>query len=136
MKIITTGKLVVFLAAVFFNGTVSAYTDDKPEEYCKKPKFTDLNFKPYSEPEKAEVAPETELKLRLSENADPKSLVLTIKQQVIKTTIESNSSFHRVSFKIPAAFAGGFVRINAHAKANLSLKCDEDVGWLVKVSSQ
>lgn len=132
MKIITTCKLVVFLAAVFFNGLAYAYSDDKPEEYCKKPKFTDLSFKQYSEPEKAEVAANTELKFRLSIDADTKTLVLTAKKEVLETKIETTSSFYEVTFKIPTTFAGSFVRINARVKA--ILKCEENLGWLVKVA--
>jgi hypothetical protein len=96
MKIITKCQLVGFIAALVFNVSASAYSDDKPEDYCKKPKFTDLNFKTYSEPEKTEVAAGSELRFRMSIEADPKSLVVTAKKEPLVTNIETNSSFHQV----------------------------------------
>lgn len=134
MKIITKCQIAACVAALVFNVTASAYSDDKPEEYCKKPKFTDLSFKTYSEPEKAEIAPGVTLKFRVSEYADPGSLVVTAKNQVLPTTIESTSTFHQVSFTLPAALKGSFVRINASVKA--VLKCETTEGWLVKIAEQ
>jgi hypothetical protein len=134
MKRITKCQIAVFIAAIFFIGVASAYTEDKTEEYCKKPKFTDLNFKPYSEPEKAEVPAESQLSFRVSVDADPRTLVVSTKKEVLATQIESKSSFHQVTFKLPASLSGSIVRINAHVKA--TLKCDETVGWLVKVADK
>lgn len=134
MKIITKCQLAAFIAAIVFNVTASAYSDDKADEYCKKPKFTDLNFKPYMEPEKAEVPAESQLSFRLSVDADPKTLVISAKKEELATKIETKSSFHQVTFTLPASLTGSIVRINAHVKA--TLKCDETVGWLVKVADK
>jgi hypothetical protein len=134
MKIITRCKLAAFIAAIVFNVSVSAYSDDKQEEYCKKPKFTDLNFTPYKEPEKAEVPAGAQLSFRMSIDADPKTLVVSAKKEELATKIESKSSFHQVTFTLPASLTGSIVRINVHVKA--ILKCDETGGWLVKVADK
>ncbi|WP_394754607.1 hypothetical protein [Crenothrix sp.] len=134
MKRITKCQLAAFIAAIIFNGAASAYSDDKAEEYCKKPKFTDLSFKPYIEPEKAEVPAGAQLSFRISVDADPKTLVVTAKKEELATQIESKSSFHQVTFTLPASLTGSIVRINAHVKVNV--KCDETVGWLVKVADK
>lgn len=134
MKTITKYKLASFFTAMIFSLVAQAYTDDKLEEYCKKPKFTDLNFKPYKEPEKAEVPAGAELTFRLSADADIKTLVVSTKKGTIETKVASNSSFHQVSFKLPDDLTGGIIRLNAHVKA--ILKCDETVGWLIKVANK
>jgi hypothetical protein len=59
---------------------------------------------------------------------------LTAKNQNLDFTIESNSSFHRVKAKLPAAFNGQYVRINVTAKADLG--CYDKQGWLVKVADK
>jgi hypothetical protein len=134
MKIITRGQLATFIAAMVFSTLVSAYSDDKAEEFCKKPKFTDLSFKTYSEPEKAEVPIGAELSFRLSNDADPEKLIITAKKEIIPTKIETTSSFYQVSFTLPASLNGSIVRINAHVKA--LLKCEQDTGWLIKVADK
>jgi hypothetical protein len=134
MKIITKYKLTVFIAAMIFNVAASAYSDDKPEEFCKKPKFTDLSFKIYSEPEKFEIPAGSELKFRISKDADPNSLVVSAKNVEIPVKVETNTSFHQVSFTLPDNFTGSIVRINARVKA--VLKCDETAGWLIKVADK
>lgn len=139
MKIITKCQLAAFIAALIFNVAANAYSDDKPGEYCKKPKFTDLSFKTYTEAEKAEVAGGAALTFRLSIDAEPKSLVVSAKKEILATTIQTNSSFHEVSFTLPASLSGGFVRLNAHVKsitAKPDSKCEESVGWLIKVADK
>ena len=140
MKITTKCQLAAFAAAMVFNVTASAYSDDKVEEYCKKPKFTDLNFKTYSEPEKAEVPAGAELSFRLSVYANPEKIKVTAKNQDIPINIVSNSSYHQITFKLPDTFNGSIVRINAHAKTIQSTqatsRCEESAGWLVKVAEK
>lgn len=134
MKIITTCQLAAFMAALVFNVTASAYNDDKIDEYCKKPKFTDLSFKTYMEPEKAEVPAESQLSFRLSTDSDLETLVVSTKKGVLSTKVDTNSSFHKVSFTLPADLTGSIIRVNAQVKA--ILKCEEKVGWLIKVADK
>jgi hypothetical protein len=76
----------------------------------------------------------------MSIEADPKSLVVTAKKEPLVTKIETNSSFHQVSFMLPAAMKGSFARINATVRAVMTakatIKCEATDGWLVKVADK
>lgn len=125
---------ILLAAAVLFTGTVFAYEVGKTDEICIKPQFRDFNLPVYKEPEKTEVPPESTLSFMLSPWADPETIKLTAKNQNLEFTVESNSSFHRVKAKLPAAFNGQYVRINARATAILG--CSDQFGWLIKVADK
>jgi hypothetical protein len=125
---------VLFMAAVLFTNTVNAYDPGMVEEVCKKPDFRDLSIPVYAEPEKTEVAPESTFTIMISPWAKPDTIKLTAKNQTLDYTIESNSSFHRIKAKLPAAFNGLFVRLNVSATAHLG--CSDKNGWLVKVADK
>jgi hypothetical protein len=127
-------KFALTLAAVIVSGSAAAYEDEKLEVLCKKPKFHDFSLPEYKEPEKIEVAPESEFEFKVSIWSDPKTVKLTGKKEKIPFTVESTTSFHRVKAKLPASLTGKFVRIDAGVKAELG--CDEQEGWLVKVADK
>ena len=131
MKKTTINTLAPLMASLLFSSSVWAYTDDKQEEYCKKPKFTDTSFTAYSEASKAEVVPGSEVSFRASADTDIKTLKITLKGQRIEPDVNSTSTYHQVAFKLPADLTG-FVRINVTAKA--LLKCAETTGWLIKIA--
>ena len=124
----------LFIATVLFTGTVCAYDPGIVEDVCKKPQFRDFNLPIYQEPDKTEVSPESTFSFLISPWANPHTIKLTAKNQDLDYTLESNSSFHRVKAKLPAAFNGHYVRINVSAKAVLG--CGDENGWLVKVSDK
>lgn len=134
MRITKIVKSTLFIAAVFLNGAAFAYSPEMTEQDCKKPRFTDFNLSEYKAPENIEIAPESELSFKVSVWANPESITVTAKKQALPLTIESTTTFHKVKAKLPAAFNGGFVRINVSAKAVLG--CDEQGGWLVKVAEK
>jgi hypothetical protein len=123
-----TSVMAILLAAQ----TATAYEDEKLEDLCKKPKFTDFTLKEYVEPEKAEVPPESSFEFKVSAWSNPDTIRLTGKNEKIPFTVESNSSFHRIKAKLPASLTGKFVRINAAVKAVLG--CEEKEGWLIKIA--
>jgi hypothetical protein len=125
---------VLFTAAILFANTVNAYDPGMVEEVCKKPEFRDLSIPVYSEPEKREIAPESTFTIMISPWAKADTIKLTAKNQPLNFTIESNSSFHRIKAKLPAAFNGMFVRLNVSATANFG--CSDQNGWLVKVADK
>lgn len=127
-------KFALVIAAIFTNGTAIAYEADFSEDVCKKPKFTDFNLTEYKEPEKLEVAPESEFEFKISVWADPTTIKLSGKREKIDFTVESTSTFHRVKAKLPARLNGKFARIDASVKAILG--CDEQAGWLVKIADK
>lgn len=125
---------VLFIAAALFTGTVFAYESGKVDEICKKPQFRDLTLPVYQEPEKREVPPEATFTFLVSPWAKADTIKLTAKNQDLEFTVESNSSFHRIKAKLPAAFTGQFVRLNVTAKADLG--CYDKNGWLIKVADK
>jgi hypothetical protein len=125
-------KIAIFIVAVLLNTPAFAYSVGDVEEVCKKPQFRDFSLPEYKEPEKIEVAPESEFSFMISPWADPHTITLTAKGQPLAFTVESNSSFHRVKAKLPAALTGNFVRIDTRVKAVLG--CGDQNGWLIKVA--
>lgn len=111
-----------------------AYSAGEVQEDCKKPQAREFSLSVYQEPEKIEVAAESEFSFKLSEWTDPSTIKVTMKEQVVPIAVESNSSFHKVKAKIPAEYTGKFVRINLFSKAILG--CYERDGWLVKVADK
>jgi hypothetical protein len=132
MKVTKMLKAAMFIVAVLFNATASAYSVGEVEEVCKKPQFREFTLPVYKEPEKTEVAPESEFSFMISPWADPSTITLMAKGQPLDFTVESNSSFHRVKAKLPAELTGNFVRIDTSVKAVLG--CGDEDGWLVKVA--
>ena len=125
---------VLFIAATLLTSTVYAYDPGQVEETCKKPQFRDFNLPVYQEPDKTEVPPESKLIFTVSPWANPHTIKLTAKNQNLDFSIESNTSFHRVTATLPAALTGQFVRINVGATAVLG--CHDKVGWLIKVADK
>ncbi len=134
MKVTKMFSPILSIAAVLFTGTVFAYDPGKTDEICKKPQFRDFNLPIYQEPEKTEVPPESTLSFMVSPWAKADTIKLTAKNQNLEYTVESNSSFHRIKAKLPAAFNGQYVRINVTAKADLG--CYDKNGWLIKVADK
>lgn len=122
--------LAILLAAQAAN----AYQDEKLEEICKKPKFTDFTLPEYHAETAVEIPPETTFEFKVSGWSNPETIRLTGHKEPIPFTVESNSSFHRIKAKMPADLTGKFVRIDAAVKAVLG--CEEKKGWLVKVAEK
>jgi hypothetical protein len=127
-------KIALAMAALCMNGAAIAYEADVEEDVCKKPKYTDFSLTEYKEPERIEVAPESEFEFKISAWADPTTLKLTARREKIDYTVESTSTFHRIKAKLPASLNGKFARIDANVKAVLG--CDEQKGWLVKIADK
>ena len=127
-------KSAVFIAVVLFNGQAAAYSPEELDQACKKPRFTDFNLTEYKAPDNIEIAPETELIIKVSAWADPSTIKLTVKKQDLPFTLENTSTFHKIKAKLPATLNGNFVRIDVSAKAVLG--CDNKTGWLVKVADK
>lgn len=123
------------VAVFLFGSSVTgyAYSVGEVEEICKKPKIHDFSLPIYQEPEKIEVAPESELTFSLSVWTNPDAIKLTIKDEPLEFTRESNSTLHKIRTKIPAKFTGQFARINVTATAVLG--CYTKEGFLIKVAN-
>ena len=134
MKVTKMFKSALFIAVVLFNGVAAAYSPEELEQACKKPRFTDFNLTEYKAPDNIEVAPESEFIIKISAWADPSTIKLTAKKNALPFTVESNSTFHKIKAKLPAALNGNFVRIEVGAKAVLG--CGDKEGWLVKVANK
>jgi len=134
MTTTTIFKRVFFLILMIIFGSASAYSPEEKELACKKPKFTDFNLMPYNANENIEVPAEAEFFIKISAYIDPKSIKLTVKNEPAAFKLESTSTFHKITAKLPAALNGQFARINVGATALLG--CDDQTGWLVKIAKQ
>jgi hypothetical protein len=135
MRVTKRLKLILLTAIILANGVVFAYSPDELAKECHKPKFTDFTLTEYKMPEQIEVAPESEFSFKVPAWTNPESIKLTVKNQAIAFTVESNSSFHKVKAKLPAEFTGKFVRLNASAKV-IDGVCHETSGWLLKIADK
>ena len=134
MKVTKLLKSALFIAVVLSNGAAVAYSPEELEKECKKPRFTDFNLTEYKAPDNIEVAPESEFIIKISSWADPSTINLMAKKQPLDFRVESNSSFHKISAKLPASLNGNFVRIDVSAKSIMG--CDDKDGWLVKIAEK
>lgn len=128
-------KSVLLTALLLMNGTAFAYSPEELAKECHKPKFTDFTLPEYKMPEQHQVAPETAFSFKVPAWTNKDTIKLTVKNQAIPFTVESNSSFHKVTSKIPAEFTGKFFRLNASAKV-IDGVCHEETGWLIKVEDK
>ena len=134
MKKNVLNKLIIGFALLLSASAVQAYSSDDTKPICKKPRFTDFSLAQYKEPEKLEVAPETEFFFKISVYSDPETLTLTAKGQPLPFKVESTTTFHKITAKLPPELTGQFVRFNSNVKSVLG--CDEVVGWLIKVADK
>ena len=123
------------VAVILFSSSCAsfAYSAGEVDEICKKPKIHEFSLPVYQEPEKIEVAPESDLSFSLSAWTNPDLIKLTIKDEPLEFTRESNSTLHKIHAKIPAKFNGQFARINITATAILG--CYTKEGFLIKVAN-
>ena len=131
MKITTLFKSALFATVLLVNTAAQAYSPEELAVSCKKPHFTDFTLTPYVATNDNEVPAESEFSIKVSPWADPSTIKVTAKNQVLPAKVESNSSFHKITAKLPAEYSGGFARVNVFAKAVLG--CDDSFGWLVKI---
>ena len=134
MKVTKVFTSTLFIAAVIFSVSATAYSPEELEKACKKPKFTDFNLPEYKAPSNIEVAPESEFIIKISAWADPTTIKLSAKKEPLDFTVESTSTFHKIKAKLPASLNGSFARINVSAQAVTG--CDDAYGWLVKVADK
>lgn len=134
MKITTMFKSTLLIAAILVSGTATAYSPEELAKACKKPKFTDFNLAEYKAPDNIEVAPESEFIIKISAWVDPTTIKLSAKKQPLDFKLESTSTFHKITAKLPASLTGSFVRIDVSAKAVTG--CDDKDGWLVKIADK
>ena len=134
MKTMQTAKVVGVALALLTSVQVQAYSAGEVEEVCKKPQVREFSLPTYQEPDNIEVAPESEFSFKLSDWTDPQTIRLTLKEQPAVFTVESNSSFHKITAKIPPELTGKYVRIDLFSKAVLG--CYAREGWLIKVADK
>ncbi len=125
-------KMMFLFSALTLSYSANAYNGKPMAEQCQKPHFDKFSLPVYKVPERIEVAPESEFSFTLSSKVAPESVRIMMKKEKVEHTVESNSSFHKITSKIPAKFTGKFIRINVFAAAKL--ECQNAHGWLVKVS--
>ena len=134
MKITITLRLIAACLLVIAHGTANAYEEEKEKETCQKPRFSDFTLPIYSAANPVEAAAESEFSFKISPYSNLETLSLSAKKNQLTFKVDSNSSFHKITAKLPAEFNGQFVRINARVTAVLG--CYDAAGWLIKVANQ
>jgi hypothetical protein len=134
MQTLQAAKVTGLALVLLMSMKVQAYSAGEVDEVCKKPQVREFSLPTYQEPENIEVAPESEFTFKLSDWTDPQTIRLTFKDQPAVFTVESNSSFHKVTAKLPPELTGKYVRIDLFSKAVLG--CYQREGWLIKVADK
>jgi hypothetical protein len=130
-----TVRLTIAVMVGLLSNSVFAYsTDDERKEACKPPKMLEFTLPEYSQPERHEVAPESEFSFKLSGGTAAENIQVFAKQKSLPVDIKSNSSFTLIKGKLPADLTGKFVRLDVIVKTELG--CMSRDGWLIKVSAQ
>lgn len=109
-----------------------AYSGDAEDVLCKDPKFRDFNLPTYDATTKQEVPAESELSFTVSSWANPETLKVTAKKNLLDFSIENRNTFYIVTAKLPPTLNGKFVRVNV--SVNAVLGCVAQTGWLLKVA--
>ena len=118
---------VFILMAISLNSW--AYGSSSSSNSCVKPKFSD-----FTPAENSAVATGSSFSFTTSENTNPNTIKVTIKDQPItlKIDTEHNGSF-KVSGKLPTLLkSGDYARISIVARGQND--CAGDSGWFVKIS--
>jgi len=79
------------------------------------------------------VAPGAEFSFAASGANGPGHIHVSIKQKPIEITVEDKETFYLARGKLPDDIKNSVVRISVALKSKFS-KCNEDTGWLLKVS--
>ncbi|MGR8935582.1 MAG: hypothetical protein ACU837_14500 [Gammaproteobacteria bacterium] len=122
-------KTILAIAALSIACAVAAAEKDEDEKKknCKKPKFYD-----FTPPHLAEVAPESEISLKVARAKSPESIQLDVKKIPVKLTAENKELYYLMTGKLPAELRGTFARVNVRAIGDGG--CHVEDGWLVKIS--
>ncbi|MEQ1637229.1 MAG: hypothetical protein ABL903_11090 [Methylococcales bacterium] len=135
MKLTLKLKYAFFAATLLLSSNIFAYSNDADKkEVCKPPKMLEFSLKEYSQPERLEVAPESEFSFKLSGGTPAENIQVFAKQKLLPVNIKSNTSFTLIKGKLPAEVTGKFVRLDVIVKTELG--CMSRDGWLVKVAAQ
>jgi hypothetical protein len=81
----------------------------------------------------ASVKPGSAFSFMVSGSNGPGHIHVSIREQAIKLDVETKDTFYLVKGSLPADIKNETIRISVSAKSKVS-KCDNDTGWLLKVS--
>jgi hypothetical protein len=122
MKLITGLALITLLS---INQQAWGYGSSSSSKSCTKPQFSD--FKPETS---STVSAQSTFSFIASENTNPKSIAVTIKQQTVETTITKIPQGYEITGKLPNI--QGAARININAETVSACKASD--GWLININ--
>jgi hypothetical protein len=100
---------------------------------CARVTFSEFTPKPYSyDTNNTEIKPQSDFSFFASKEANPRSIVVTIKGEKVPITVKPQANGSLVTGKLPAAATGSFVRIEIAAQGPGD--CTRTDGWLLKVA--
>lgn len=121
-------RLIMIFVLIVFSTNVLSYGSSSSRKVCLKPKFT--NFTP---PHLTQVVAESEFSFLSSSKTNPKSIVVSLKKQLVAVNIVKKNNGYLVSGRLPATLQSDFVRINIKAMSNNA--CKANAGWLLKIGA-
>jgi hypothetical protein len=123
------------VVASFVGSSAIAYDTGPPADVsnqCARVNFSDFSPKPYSyDTNNTEVKPQSDFSFFASKEANPRSIVVTIKGEKVPITVKPQANGSLVTGKLPSHITGSFVRIEISAKGPSD--CTRADGWLLKV---
>ncbi len=120
-------KSMWILMLMIVTTNVWAYgSSSSSKKACSKPKFSE--FFPVNN---AEVVAKSDFSFVASANTNPKSIVVTVKNQPVEVNMTHESQGFQVKGKLPDTLKGSFARISITADG--PNKCKGSDGWLVKI---
>lgn len=124
------------VVASFVGSSAMAYDTGPPADVsnqCARVTFSEFTPKPYSyDTNNTEIKPQSDFSFFASKEANPRSIVVTIKGETVPITVKPQANGSLVTGKLPATATGSFVRIEIAAKGPSD--CTRTDGWLLKVA--
>ena len=124
MKAYQTLWILTFMIAT---SNLWAYgSSSSGKKACDKPKFSE--FRPVNN---AQVAAKSAFSFAASANTNPKSIVVTVKDQPVAVSVTPKNQGFQVTGVLPVDLKGNFARISIAADG--PNQCKGSDGWLVKI---
>lgn len=119
-------QLLPLLLLASFSSQIEAYGSGGGQKACKKPKFTQ-----FSPAKLTAVSSGAKFSFTASALTNLKSMVVSVKKQVVSVVITEKRTGYEVSGKLPATLQNTYARIDI--KASGTNNCHASDGWLLKI---
>ncbi|MCX7088554.1 MAG: hypothetical protein NTV00_10935 [Methylococcales bacterium] len=120
-------KTLCLLSLMLLNTSVWAYGSSSSSKACEKPRFTE-----FTPADKTTVAAQSAFSFEASSITNPKSIVVTIKQEPVTISVTPKNVGYLVQGKLPVSIKNTAARVTISAESPSGCKASD--GWLVNVT--